>query len=231
MRLTALIVLVGFVAVPAASQSRPQAEEEIVVTGIPNGASVVEVDFDKVWKRCAECKRALAKLDRLAAAYRSERQIAYVMGSGGSAGGQSGGTEPSYVGSWRRSSAEPVENYALGPRAFHTTPQGLAIARRQETGRRTTQEMLNRYASPEMATLQGHMRAFLDQLVPHVVEAAEAERIARGARASMVGKKGAKLAAKKVTRIDVTDAVIRRLDAKQFTITLPDPPQRKGKRK
>lgn len=227
MRLSALIVLLGLVAVPAGAQSTAQPEEEIVVTGIPNGARVVEVDFDKVWRRCAECKRALVKLDRLAASYRSERDIAYRMGNGGPAGGQSSGTEPSYVGSWQRSSAEPVEKYALGLRAFHTTPQGLALARRQESGRRTTQEMLNRYASPEMAILQGHMRSFLDQLVPHVVEAAEAERIARGARASLVGKKGAKLAAKKVTRIDVTDAVIRRLDAKQFTIALPDRPVRK----
>lgn len=227
MRILALTILLGLAA-PAGAQSTALAEEEIVVTGIPNGARVVEVDFDKVWKRCAECKRALAKLDRLAEGYRRERAVAYAMGSGGPAGGQSADTPASHVGSWQRSSADAFEKYALGPGAFQTTSQGLAQARRQDSARRTTQEMLNRYASPEMAMLQGHMRSFLDQLVPHVVRAAEAERLARGARASLIGRKGARLAAKRVTRLDVTEAVIRRLDAQQFTIALPDRPVRKN---
>lgn len=226
MRIVASFLLIGLAA-PVTAQAPPPPEEEIVVTGIPNGAQVVEVDFDKVWQRCAECKRALKKLDRLAEAYRRERDVALLMGSGGLAGGRSADAQTSYVGSWQRSSAEPVGKYALGPQAFHTTSEGLALARREDTGRRTTQEMLNRYASPEMATLQGHMRSFLDQLVPHVVRATEEERIARGARASLVGKKGAKLSAKRITRIDVTSAVIRRLDAQDFTILLPDPPAKK----
>ena len=238
MRIIPLVSLSLFIglAQPALAQTAPKnaappEEKAIVITGIADGARVVEVNYDKVWKGCAECKRALAKLDRLAAGFRDERDVAYAMGSGGPAGAPSPDTSASYVGSWQRSSADSVEKFAEGPRAFQTTSGGLALARRQDTARRTKQEMLSRYAAPEMATLKGYMRSFLNQLAPHLGEATEAERVARGASFGLVDTKRTKLSARSLKRIDVTQAVIRRLDQMDFTIVLPDPPARGPARK
>ncbi|MEO7814174.1 MAG: hypothetical protein ABIR87_01880 [Sphingomicrobium sp.] len=229
MRIITTILMLGLSQPALAQGTKPTEEKEIVITGVADGARAVEVDFDQVWRRCAECKRALLKLDKLSAAFRSEREIAYTMGSGGPAGGQSDNTAASNVGSWQRSSADSVEKFAQGPSAFRTTSAGLALARRQDVSRRTTQEMMNRYASPEMAKLQEYMRSFIDQLTPHVVAAAEQERRVRGARISLIGKPGMKTSAKQLVRIDVTNAVIKRIDAENFVIDLPDPPARQKK--
>ncbi|MEO7410463.1 MAG: hypothetical protein ABIU10_03980, partial [Sphingomicrobium sp.] len=88
---------------------------------------------------------------------------------------------------------------------------------------RTYEAMTVKYVVPEQAKLLTYMHSFLDQLAPHLREATEAERIAHGASAGLTDTKRTRLSAKNVKRIDVTQAVIRRLDAKQFTIALPDP--------
>lgn len=199
-------------ALPASAQSVGE-EEEIVVVGIADGSKVVEVDFSKVWKKCAECKRALAKLDLLAKTYRDEKGLAALMAGGGHA--SEAGAAPSSIGTWQRSSA------GLAP----TTFRGLAAARRAESSRILYQELYKKHVAPERLKMMAYMQSFLDQLTPHVVEATEQERLERGARASLIGKARTKIKAKRLTRIDVTGAVIKRLDAKTFTIVLPDPPK------
>lgn len=229
MRNLAVLLAVGIgIGGPAlAQEARPTDEEEIVVVGIRDGDRVVEVDFDKVWRNCAECKRALAKLDRLAAAYRDEVEVAAHLSSGGGTAHCSRGT-PNSVSTFQRSSAEPTDMRRRTPQSI---ADGLCAARLADTSRRTHAAISEKYVAPERAKLLGHMRAFLDQLTPHVVTATEQERVARGARASLVGKLNAKISARKLVRINVTDAVIKRLDAKDFTIVLPEPVNRSGARK
>lgn len=89
---------------------------------------------------------------------------------------------------------------------------------------------MNKHVVPERLNMTIHMRSFLDQLVPHVVAATEQERLSRGARASLIGERKTRLSAKRLVRIDVTDAVIKRLDAKKFTIELPDPPAKEARK-
>lgn len=232
-------MVVGFTVPALAQQPRPQVlpqsqpqsqppgqakpnqksadDDVVVVTGIANGARVVEVDFDKVWKNCAECKRALAKLDKLARNYRDERKTAAVLAN---PGGHCGNARPSPLVTFQQSSAEPVGGTA---RSAHSITDGLCAARAEDRSRRTYQALAQKYVVPEQAKLLTHMRSFLDQLAPHLREATEAERIAHGASAGLTDAKRTRLSAKNVKRIDVTQAVIRRLNAKDFTIVLPDP--------
>ncbi len=205
-----------------APQSKPSDEKEIVVTGLADGARVVEVDFDKVWKGCAECKRALAKLDKLARNYRDELDVAQKFAA--SPGSHCGGGGPSsQVMTFQRSSANDVGN--TGPTTPSSIVAGLCSARSADQSQRTFQAVAEKYVVPEQGKMLAYMRSFLDQLSPHIVEATEAERIANGASAGLVDTKRTKLSAKSLKRIDVTKAVIGRLDAKDFTIVLPDPPK------
>ena len=203
-----------------AQKQKPSNDDVIVVTGIANGARVVEVDFDKVWKNCAECKRALAKLDKLARNYRDELNTAGAFASGGA---DCNGARPSLLVTFQRSSAEPVGER---PRTANTIADGLCAARKEDRAQRTFEAAAQKYVVPEQAKLFAHMRSFLDQLAPHLREATEAERIANGASAGLTDTKRTRLTARNVKRINVTQAVIRRLDAKDFTIVLPDPAPR-----
>lgn len=205
---------------PALAQGPAVAgEEEIVVTGLRDGSKLVEVEFDKVWRNCAECKRALAKLDLLAKDFHDETETMKQMSQSRH---QNDRSPPSTIGTFQRSSND------LTP----TTVGGLATARAMQRREVTSLELTRKYVAPERAKMMVHMRSFLDQLAPHVVAAAEEERKLRGAKASLIGKRNAKISAKRVVRIDVTDAVIKRLDAKPFTIALPDPaPSRSAARK
>ena len=218
MRILFVILLFGLARPVLAQEAKPAEDEEIVVVGIPNGATVVEVDFDKVWRHCAECKRALSKLDLLAETYLDEMKLAALMAGGGVAGG--GSATPSTIGTWQRSSANDTP----------TTVGGLAAARRSEAFNHVYGELAKKHVVPERQKMMVHMRSFLDQLAPHVVTATEQEREARGARASLIGKRKTKLSAKRLVRIDVTDAVIKRLDAKDFTIQLPDTPAKEARK-
>lgn len=218
MRIFPVILLIGLASPALAQDAKPAEEEEITVVGIRDGAKVVEVDFDKVWRRCTECKRALAKLDLLAKTYRDELKLAGLMAGGGVAGGSS--AAPSTIGTWQRSSANDRP----------TTVDGLAAARRGQSSSNVYGGLLNKHVVPERLNMTIHMRSFLDQLVPHVVAATEQERLSRGARASLIGERKTRLSAKRLVRIDVTDAVIKRLDAKKFTIELPDPPAKEARK-
>lgn len=218
MRIIPVILLLGLASPAFAQGAEPAEQEEIVIVGLRDGATVVEVDFDKVWRRCAECKRALAKLDLLAKTYRDELELAGLMAGGGVAGGSS--ATPSTIGTWQRSSANDTP----------TTAGGLAAARRSQTSSHVYQELAKKHVIPERMEMTAHMRSFLDQLTPHVVTATEQERLERGARASLIGERKTKLAAKRLVRIDVTDAVIKRLDAQEFTIELPDPSAKEARK-
>lgn len=207
-----LFGLLAMLANPAIAQrSEANNDDEIVVVGIRNGDRVVDVNFDKVWRNCAECKRALAKLKALAETYQEESELAALMAGGRHASDQA--AMPSTIGTWQRSSAN------MGP----TTVAGLAAARSAETSRFVYEHLYKKHVAPERAKMMNYMQSFLDQLTPHVVKAAEQERVERGARATLIGRGRTKVKAKRLQRTDVTDAVIKRLDAKDFTIVLPDP--------
>jgi hypothetical protein len=217
--------LVMFLAAAAASpamaqRADPAEEKEIVITGVADGARVVEVDFDKVWKNCAECKRALAKLDKLARGYRDELEVAGQFASGTTTSHCRHAT-PSNIASFQRSSAEPVGGQ---PRTPQQLVDGLCAARMADSSRRTREAMIERHVVPEQAQMLAYMRSFIDQIAPHLKEATEAERVIHKASVGLTDAKRTKLGAKDLKRIDVTTAVIARLDAKDFTIVLPDPP-------
>ena len=211
MRIFLASVLILGLAHPAVAQDT-NPDEEIVVVGIRNGDRVVDVDFEKVWRNCAECKRALAKLKVLAQTYHDESELAALMAGGSHASDQT--AVPSSIGTWQRSSAN------AGP----TTVAGLAAARRAETSRVVYEHLYKKHVAPERTKMMNYMQSFLDQLTPHIVKAAEQERVERGARATLIGKGRTKVKAKRLVRTDVTNAVIKRLDATAFTIMLPDPP-------
>ena len=213
--LTALI-FAGFAQPTLAQPSKLADDEPIVVKGLADGARVVEVDFDKVWKGCAECKRALAKLDKLAQNYRDEMTVAREF----SAGPKCNNASPSSVVTFSSSSADSVGG---NPRRAHSIADGLCAARAADQSRRTFEAVAEKYVVPEQDKLMGHLRSFLDQLAPHLRDATEAERLAHNASAGLTDARRTKLSAKNLKRIDVTQAVIRRLDATAFTIDLPDP--------
>lgn len=209
---------------PSLTQAEPKQkradDDVIVVTAIANGARVVEVDFDKVWKNCAECKRALAKLDKLAQNYRDELGTATQFATSGA---KCGNARPSPLVTFQRSSAEVVGEPA---RTANSIANGLCAARAEVQAQRTFEAVAQKYVAPEQGKLLAYMRSFLDQLAPHLREATEAERVANGASAGLTDTKRTRLSARNVKRIDVTSAVIRRLDAIDFKIVLPDPPPR-----
>ena len=222
MRVLLVTIMLG-VAQPAVAQpAKPADDDTITVTGVPNGARVVEVDFDKVWKTCAECKRALATLDRLAKPYRDERSTALLAVNRPAAPLES----PPSVGvtTFTRSSAVDVDQWEGQKRTSLQDIQRSVMGER--LGEQTIayyRELDRRFIRPEQATLLGYMRSFLDQLAPHLALATEAERVAHGAQAGLTDKKRTRLSAKNLKRIDVTAAVIRRLDAMDFKIDLPEP--------
>ena len=225
MRIVPLVLLLGLAQPALAQSANPSAstadDEPVVIRGVANGATVVEVDFDKVWKNCAECKRALKKLDKLAQPYRDERNFLAITESGpaGCAGGLA-----SPLTAFQTSSADLV---GVGP----VPPGGrdlqgeLCSARKAESTRATRAAVAERFVRPAQRQMLLHMRSFLDQLTPHVAVATEAERVERSAAAGLIDTRRTKLRAQRLKRVDVTAAVIRRLDATAFTIDLPDPPK------
>lgn len=220
--LVAALILTGSPQPAFAQQPRLSDDEPIVVKGLADGARVVEVDFDKVWKNCAECKRALAKLDKLAQNYRDELNTALDAVSLPAAPSES----PPSVGvtTFTRSSATDIRTWDKQRRTGPADVQRSISGERQgEQAQAYFNELNQRFIRPESVQLANHMRSFLDQLAPHVAAATEAERIANGASAGLTDKKRTKLYAKRLTRIDVTAAVIRRLNTMDFKIDLPEP--------
>lgn len=68
-RRLAALSLLGWSAGAAGQQAPLTESDPILVTGVRNGSTVGIVSYDKVWRQCAECKRALAKLALLSKPY------------------------------------------------------------------------------------------------------------------------------------------------------------------
>ena len=208
MRLAIAIALAGSSASAFAQPSVPTIDPDpIVVVGIRDGARVGMVDYDKVWRRCAECKRALAKLTALSKPFHVKKgEIA-----------RDANCFKRSVGQQTRN-AQPVDitkgQASLDVNAIHAGNllRQLPDHQRKDVGELQTMRF-------DMTKL---VASFLAQLEPHARAAAEEERAARSLAA--IFDRNGKPPAAKVREVEVTDAVIRRLDSKTFTIVLPDPP-------
>ena len=225
MRIVPLVLLLGLAQPVAAQSANPPAstadDEPVIIRGLADGATVVEVDFDKVWKNCAECKRALKKLDKLAQPYRDERNNLAITESGPAG---CGNANASTLTSFQTSSADTVGGGG-GPYVGRDIQGELCAARSADSTRTTRAAVAERYVRAAQRQMLLHMRSFLNQLTPQVALATEAERVERGAAAGLIDTRRTKLRAQRPKRIDVTADVIRRLDATAFTIDLPDPPK------
>jgi hypothetical protein len=192
-------------------------EQTITVTGVRDGATVLVIDFERVWRNCAECKRALNELDKRAEPYRAaKRELSREETAARQSVRQiARAPAPSHNASWRRSSEfdtyfkAGVLHAALQQHRFYE-----AVATHSEIARQ-------RVTVPARSQAEVDIRVFLDQLVPLVEAAAEEERIERGA-ALVIEKKRKLPGSPKVERVDVTNAVIARLDSVPFTIRFPE---------
>lgn len=205
--------------IPAAAAPAPKSDEAIVVVGVRDGSTVLEVDFGRVWKQCRECKRALAKLDQLAKPYRHAK------------GRLSRDRHEYRVSAEKENEGVPPEQWAdrYNGRIDPPSPMFATSAGTRDKGFRHARRLKNedqflvhqgRDVIRERVNATALMASFLKQLDPYVAAAAEQERAARGAAAILhTGKKYKSNF--KYKRIEATDAVIRRLDAMDFTISLP----------
>ena len=204
---------------PAAAATAPNGDEQIVIIGVRDGSKVLEVDFDRVWKQCRECKRALAKLDELAKPYRqakgrlSRDRNEYRV----SASKENEGVPPEEWPDRYNGRIDPPSPM-FAPNAA-TRDKGFRHARRIKS-----EDQFLVHQKQDLTKQRFHatalMAKFLNQRDPYVAAAAEQERVARGAAAILHAGKKYKSDVK-YERIEATDAVIQRLDAMDFTIGLP----------
>jgi hypothetical protein len=215
---------------PVVAQSAASPDEEpVIITGVADGARVVTVDFDKVWKNCAECKRALKKLDKLAQAYRDERDAALLAVQ--RPPNATGVVPIGGVSDFQRSSAQDVGTMGYQLRTGRNVQDSVHGSVQASQADNYLAELDRRYIRPELINVTALSQSFLDQLAPHLREATEAERIVHGASVGLTDAKRSKVSAKDLTQIDVTDAVIKRLDSMDFTIDLPEPRKSPARRK
>ena len=211
MRLLIALALAASSASALAQSAVPTIDPDpIVVVGIRDGSTVGMVDYDKVWRRCAECKRALAKLTALSKPYHVKRGEIRRDAASSIAAASSDLRQGESAKSMTQSSGG-IEKRAREMRA------GRLIERMPDHQKKDMEELgAIRF---DMTKL---IASFLAQLEPHARAAAEEERAAR--QLAAVFDRNGKRPAAKVREVELTDAVIRRLDAKTFTIVLPDPP-------
>ena len=208
MRLAIAIALAGSSASAFAQPAVPTIDPDpIVVIGIRDGSTVGMVDYDKVWRRCAECKRALAKLAALSKPFHVKK-------------GQIARDSKSYkVSVAEHTRRAPPVDITKGEASGNVDAIHAGNFLRQLPDHQ-------RKDVAELSTIRFDMTklsaSFLAQLEPHARAAAEEERAARSLAA--IFDRNGKPPAAKVREVEVTDAVIRRLDSKTFTIVLPDPP-------
>lgn len=193
MRSLILTTLITVIATPALAQADTAVSEPepIIVSGVRKGATIGQVDFDKVWRTCAECKRALAQLTLLAKPYHLKK---------------------GEIVRDRESFEESVTKHARDPRQAERFRERLPDIQFKDT----SELRVIRY---DMTKL---MASFLSQLEPHTRDAVEAERTDRNLPA--VFGKTQKHPVPGLKKVDLTAAVIRRLNERSFTIDLPDPP-------
>ena len=207
--LAALVAGSAATAQPAPPVPQAGAEETIVVTGRRDGGLLLSVDFQRVARQCAECRRVLARIEKLATPYQvKKRQIArdrttMIESVQIHAHGGAPGAEGSPAGDARSNTPAGRTQAGRAARLMDRVPEHF---RKDETELRTMRR-----------DVSGLVAAFVAQLEPHVVAAAEEERRARGA--SAVVRMTRRATANRPQ--EVTDAVIRRLNGRQITITLP----------
>ena len=172
-------------------------DDPIVIVGRRDGGTVLIVDLKEVALRCAKCQPALDKLNTLAAPYfrvRGEIQRDY------QSLGETGQAHNRHIG------------FQQSPLALDAKADRLALI----------MDGFFHHQRKEIAGKRGdvsrHVADYLRALAPHVVEIAEAERQKHGASA-VVNSRRAKVG--KAKRIDITNEVIRQLDAKPFTLDFP----------
>ena len=216
MKLRQLTVLLAGLAAGSAAFGQPAApppnDEPIVVTGQRDGGRLLAVDFQRVARECAQCKRVLAEIGKRSTPYKVKKgQIARDRESTfGAIKGQLEGhidrPNPAKV----PDGAGFLDPYASSPST--TKKSGRLVGQMQEYSRKD---------QVDLATIRGDTNAlvanFLVQLEPHVIKAAEEERVQRKASAVVKLERRATQA----RAVEVTDAIIRRIDAKQIKFTLP----------
>lgn len=194
MLLAAMLLAASPAPIPAAAAAE---DDPIVIVGRRDGGTVLIVDLKEVALRCAKCKPALESLHSLAAPYfrvRGEMQRDFEsLGEMNKAHNRHTGFQQS-------------------PLALDAKADRLALI----------MDAFFHHQRKELAGKRGdvarHVADYLRALAPHIVEIAEAERQRHGASA-VVNSRKAKVG--KAKRIDVTDEVIRQLDAKPFTLGFP----------
>lgn len=204
------IAVAAFFAMPAAAQGQseqPPASESdtIVVTGRRDGGKLLAVDFQRVARLCAECRRMVAEIERAAAPYHTKkREIA-----------RDRGMMYGSITSHSRSSGSSGA-FIQAPR----TVEQIAADQQADRLKDRIPDVLKKDVA-ELGVLRREVgaltRDFLSQLAPYVVRAAEAERVER--RASAVIKLERRASRPRAT--DVTDAIIRRVDAMNPVLRLP----------
>ncbi len=199
------------VAQPAPPVPQAGAEETIVVTGRRDGGLLLSVDFQRVARQCAECKRVLGEIAKLSAPYQvKKREIIRdrnTMVESIQAHTRGGG---------RRLPAGAIPDGADFLDPFAGQPQNSQAARlmaRIPDHLRKDQAELGAMR----ADVNALVAAFLAQLEPEILKAAEDERVERGAS----GVIRLKRRASRPRAVDVTDAIIRRIDGRRLTIVLP----------
>ena len=172
-------------------------DDPIVIVGRRDGGTVLIVDLKEVALRCAKCKPALESLHTLAAPYfrvRGEMQRDFEsLGEMNKAHNRHTGFQQSPL-----ALDAKADRLALIMDAFFHHQRKEIAGKRGDVAR--------------------HVADYLRALAPHVVEIAEAERQKHGASA-VVNSRRAKIG--KAKKIDITNEVIRQLDAKPFTLDFP----------
>ena len=167
--------------------------EEVVVTGKRDGGKVLTLSFEKVARTCDECKRTLARIEEMATPYSVKRR---------------------QVDRDHDAMVDNIDAHTKRGPALATEGQKKRLMERiPDHQRKDEAELL--VMRRDVTAIVG---AYLAQLEPIVIAAAEAERLERGA--SAVTKRDP--AAHNENRPDITAAVVRRLNAQNFTIELPE---------
>lgn len=188
--------------------------EPIIVTGTRSNGEILTVDFGRVARQCDECRRTLALIEKLAQPYQVKR------------------------GEIRRDRETMVSSIAehtrgSGIRRTVKIPDGAEFLDPMAGPDQANQDQAKRFIAKipdhqrkdqnELAMMRrdvsGLVAAYLAQLEPIVIEAAESERKLRGASAVARYQRRAS----KPVGLDITGHVIRRLNARVFTIELPVP--------
>lgn len=211
-KLLGFVLIITSTAAVGQSPLPPSNEDDpIIVTGTRSGNLMLSVDFEKVAIECNECKRVLSRMQRLQSSHAKKK----------------GEIERD---SMTMNGATVDHTRTSGDRRGPKIPDGAdfldpyASIPEQKQSRRLASKIPDhlRKDQAELGVIRSavnrQVASFLVQLEPYVVAASEAERIKRKASAVIRADRRAK----RVKAVDITRVVISRLNAMQFSITLPE---------